>query len=56
MKKFEYKVLYDEPAYMSFHEYLNMLGAQGWELVQVYPKPYDAYTGIAIFKREKQND
>ena len=51
MKKFEYKIIYEQ-GNESFEDMLNRFGSEGWELVKVSDRPTNTLTGLAIFKRE----
>lgn len=50
MKKFEYKIIYEQ-GNESFEEMLNRFGSEGWELVKVSDRT-NTLTGLVIFKRE----
>ena len=55
MKKFEYKVIDIDTVKESEDEFLNKMGSEGWELVQIHNEPVDKSSLILVklyFKRE----
>jgi len=40
MKKYEYKIIDIDEVGMPENEYVNLLGMQGWELMQVFNEPH----------------
>ena len=50
----EYKVLYSDRDLQDFEIWLNELGSQGWEYVEMYPVRHPDHTEkFHIFKRLK---
>ena len=54
MRKWEYKVIYNEFPSQCAEDDLNKLGAEGWELVAINIAGL-SNRGRFTFKREKQN-
>ena len=54
MRKWEYKVIYNEFPSQRAEDDLNKLGAEGWELVAINIAGL-SNRGRFTFKREKQN-
>ena len=55
MKKFEYKVFDIDTVKEPEEEFLNKMGSQGWELIQIHNEPLDKVPLILVklyFKRE----
>ena len=55
MKKFEYKVFDIDELDQPEKEFINKMGSQGWELVQIHNEPVDKSSLILVklyFKRE----
>jgi hypothetical protein len=55
MKKFEYKVFDIDELELPEEEFLNKMGSEGWELVQIHNEPVDKSSLILVklyFKRE----
>jgi hypothetical protein len=55
MKKFEYKVVDIDTIKVSEEEFINKMGFEGWELVQIHNEPLDKSPLILVklyFKRE----
>ena len=52
MKKFEYKVFDIDTVKQSEEEFINKMGSEGWELVQVVPAPGGGDQLVAYMKRE----
>jgi hypothetical protein len=55
MKKFEYKVFDIDTVKEPEEEFLNKMGLQGWELIQIHNEPLDKVPLILVklyFKRE----
>ena len=55
MKKFEYKVVDIDTVKMSEEEFINKMGSEGWELIQIHNEPLDKSPLILVklyFKRE----
>ena len=55
MKKFEYKVFDIDTVKQSEEEFINRMGSEGWELVQIHNEPVDKSSLILVklyFKRE----
>ena len=55
MKKFEYKVFDIDELEQPEEEFLNKMGLEGWELVQIHNEPVDKSSLILVklyFKRE----
>ncbi len=51
MKKFEYFICGSAIVTKEYHDTLQRLGAEGWELVCI-----EVMNGNAVFKREIEND
>jgi hypothetical protein len=55
MRKFEYKVFDIDTVKQSEEEFINTMGSEGWELVQIHNEPMDKSPLILVklyFKRE----
>jgi hypothetical protein len=55
IKKFEYKVFDIDELEQSEEEFINKMGSEGWELVQIHNEPLDKAPLILVklyFKRE----
>lgn len=55
MKKFEYKIIDIDTVEQSEHEFVNKMGSEGWELIQIFNEPVDKAPITLVklyFKRE----
>jgi hypothetical protein len=57
MKNFEYKVFDIDTVKQPEEEFINKMGSEGWELIQIFNEPVDKSPLILVklyFKREIQ--